>query len=142
MRRKYALVGSVIAVIAAISSPSVARAEDEITYEVFSDIVPMVRGIEYRDISGKTLLQNVTLPWQITVPVAEPLSRGNGAELRADWRPDFRTAATVGRVLQGQWVMVRISLHGEVLCENTLDVGNVACFGSVPHRPSPPNGLP
>lgn len=131
-----------ISLLAALASPTVARAESETTYEVVSDIVPVVSGIEYRDASGKTLLQHVPLPWHITVPVAEPLSPRGGAELRVDWRPDFRTAATVGRVLQGQWVTVRISFDGRVICENTLDVGNATCYGSVPHRPSPPNGLP
>lgn len=131
-----------MSLLATLASPTVARAESETTYEVVSDIVPVVTGIEYRDVSGKTLLQHVPLPWRMTVPVAEPLSPRGGAELRVDWRPDFRTAATVGRVLQGQWVTVRISLNGRVICENTLDVGNATCFGSIPHRPSPPNGLP
>lgn len=124
---------------AVFAPPPLARAADEVTYEVFSDIVPTVKGIEYRDAAAKTLLQDVPLPWRTTVVVAEPLSTKDGAELRADWRPDFRTAATVGRVLQGQWVTVRISLHGRVLCENALDVGNVTCYGSVQHTPSPPS---
>lgn len=132
----------IVAGVAVLASAPLARAEDEITYEVFSDIVPTVKGIEYRDVAGRTLLQDVPLPWRISVSVAEPMSARDGSELRADWRPDFRTGATVGRVLQGQWVTVRISLHGRVLCENTLDVGNVTCYGSVPHTSSPPNGLP
>ncbi len=69
----------------------------------------------------------------------------DGAELRADWRPNFRTAATVGRLLQGQFVTVRISRDGKVLCESVLDLGNATCYGSVPHTAesqSTPGNLP
>ncbi len=142
LRLRYYLVAAITVGAAVLPQPPSARAADEVTYEVFSDIVPFVKGIEYRDVSGKTLLQNVPLPWRATVAVAEPFSKENGSELRADWRPDFRTATTVGRVLQGQWVTVRISLQGRILCENTLDVGNATCYGSVPFSSSPPNGLP
>lgn len=127
---------SMIAGVAAVVSAPAAHAEDSVTYEVFSASVGEAAGIEYRDVSGKKLLQGVSLPWQITVPVANAFSPEDaGAEVRADWRPDFRTAATVGRVLQGQLVTVRISLRGTVICESTLDVGNATCYGSVPHRP-------
>jgi hypothetical protein len=125
---------TLIAGAAAVVSAPVVRAEEGVTYEVFSAFVPVATGIEYRDVSGKKLLQDVPLPWQITVPVADPFSPEDaGAEVRADWRPDFRTAATVGRVLQGQLVSVRISYRGAVICESTLDVGNATCYGSTPH---------
>ncbi|WP_235848140.1 hypothetical protein [Mycolicibacterium holsaticum] len=118
-----------------VPSPT-AHADESVTYEVFSRVVPMVAKVEYRDLSGKHSLHGVPLPFHITVPVADALSpTGIGGELRADWRPNFRTAATVGRVLQGQFVTVRISSGGKTICESTLDVGNATCYGSVPHRP-------
>lgn len=125
---------AVTAGVAATVGAPIARAEDTVTYEIFSDVVPVLSGIEYRDVSGKHLLQGVPLPWQMSVPVADPRSPTDaGAELRADWRPNFRTAWTVGAVLRGKFVTVRISSHGDVICENTLDVGNATCYGSVPH---------
>jgi hypothetical protein len=124
----------------------VAHAEDVVTYEVFSDSVAGLAGVEYRDTSGKHLLRNVPLPWRLTVPVVNATSpTADGAELRADWRPNFRTAATVGRVLLGKFVTVRIYRGEELLCESILDVGNVTCYGSVPHRSvneSSPGNLP
>lgn len=124
----------------------VARAQDTVTYDIFSDTVGELAGIEYRDTSGKHLLQAVPLPWTLTVPVIDATSpTGDGAELRADWRPNFRTAATVGRVLQGHFVTVRISRGGEKLCESILDIGNATCYGNVPHtaeNESSPGNLP
>ena len=124
----------------------VARAQDTVTYDIFSDTVGELAGIEYRDTSGKHLLQAVPLPWTLTVPVIDATSpTGDGAELRADWRPNFRTAATVGRVLQGHFVTVRISRGGETLCESILDIGNATCYGNVPHtaeNESSPGNLP
>lgn len=121
--------------VGAFAAAPIARADDTVTYEVFSDFVPVVAGVEYRDTAGKHNIRDVLLPWSLSVPVADALSPDDtGAELRADWRPPFRTAATVGRVLQGQIVTVRISFRGQVLCENSLDVGNAACYGGVPHR--------
>ncbi len=134
--RIYVLAASIIAGVLSVASAQVAHADDSVTYEVFSDAVPVAAGIEYRDLSGKHLIQQVPLPFQTTVAVANALSpTGRGAELRADWRPDFRTAATVGRVVQGQFVTVRISLRGAVICESRVDVGNATCYGSVPHDP-------
>jgi hypothetical protein len=128
-------VSMIAGVTAAVSAP-VSRAEDTVTYEVFSSFVGKAAGIEYRDDSGKKHLQAVPLPWQISVPVVNAFDpEAGGAELRADWRPNFRTAATVGRVLQGQFVTVRISFRGEVICESTMDVGNASCYGAVPHTP-------
>lgn len=124
----------------------VARAEDTITYDIFSDSVGELAGVEYRDTSGKHLLQDVRLPWSLTVPVVDATSpTRDGAELRADWRPDFRTAATVARVLQGHFVTVRIMRGSDVLCESILDLGNATCYGNVPHtaeNESSPGNLP
>jgi hypothetical protein len=123
-----------------------AQAAELVAYVIFSDSIAGLAGIEYRDTSGKHLLQDIPLPWQLTVPVANATSpTGNGAELRADWRPSFRTAATVGRVLLGKFVTVRIYRGDELLCESILDVGNATCYGSVPHRAeneSSPGNLP
>ncbi|MDQ2637793.1 MAG: hypothetical protein M3Y83_13035 [Actinomycetota bacterium] len=135
-----------IACVATLMQAPAARAEDTVTYEIFSDVVPVLAGVEYRDSSGKHSLRGVPLPWSRTVPVVKAISpTADGAELRADWRPNFRTAATVGRLLQGQFVTVRISRDGKVLCESVLDLGNATCYGSVPHTAesqSTPGNLP
>jgi hypothetical protein len=135
----------VISVSALLQAP-LAQAEDMVTYEIFSDSVAGLAGVEYRDTAGKHLLQDVPLPWTLTVPVVDATSpTADGAELRADWRPNFRTAATVGRVLLGKFVTVRISRGGQILCESILDVGNATCYGSAPHRAeneSSPGNLP
>jgi hypothetical protein len=132
--------------IAAVPQTPTANAADVVTYEIFSDSVGGLAGVEYRDTSGKHLLQDVPLPWTLSVPVQDPTSpTGDGAELRADWRPNFRTAATVGRVLLGHFVTVRISRGGALLCESILDTGNATCYGSAPHRAeneSSPGNLP
>lgn len=123
-----------------------ARAEDTVRYDIFSDSVGVLAGVEYRDTSGKHLIQDVPLPWTLTVPVVDATSpTADGAELRADWRPNFRTAATVARVLQGHFVTVRITRGNDVLCESILDLGNATCYGSVPHtaeNESSPGNLP
>lgn len=124
-----------ILVAAGFGGATSARADDGVTYEILSDTVSALSGVEYRDREGKHLITGVALPWQLTVPVVDAYSpTGHGAELRADWRPNFRTAQTVGAVLRGRFVTVRISLNGKVLCESTLDVGNATCYGNVPHR--------
>lgn len=129
-----------------LTGAPVARAEDTVTYDIFSDSVGALAGVEYRDTAGKHLLQDVPLPWTLTVPVVNATSpTADGAELRADWRPNFRTAATVGRVLQGHFVTVRITRGSDVLCESILDIGNATCYGSVPHtaeNESSPGNLP
>lgn len=136
MNRFHIMTVSIMAsAVAAVSVP-VARAEDSVTYEIVSDNVPVLAGVEYRDVGGKKLLPQVPLPWQITVPVIDAFSpTDDGAELRADWRPNFRTAATVGRVLQGEFVTVRISFRGKVICESRMDVGNATCYGSASYKP-------
>ncbi|MEH3132319.1 MAG: hypothetical protein PGN27_20400 [Mycolicibacterium neoaurum] len=132
--------------IAGVIYPPIAHAEETVTYDIFSQVVGRLAEVEYRDISGKHLLRDVPLPFTLRVPVVDATSpTADGAELRADWRPPFRTAATVGRVLQGQFVTVRITKGTDVLCESILDVGNVTCYGSVPHtavNESSPGNLP
>ncbi len=146
MKRTESAAVSVIVGFAGVLCAPVARAEDTVTYEIFSDSVGMLAGVEYRDTAGKHLLQAVPLPFSLTVPVVDAKSpTADGAELRADWRPNFRTAATVGRVLQGHFVTVRIKEGNDVLCESILDIGNVTCYGSVPHtaeNESSPGNLP
>ena len=146
MKRIQSAVLSIIVGLSGLVHAPVARAQDTVTYDIFSDSVGALAGVEYRDTSGKHLLQDVPLPWTLTVPVVNATSpTADGAELRADWRPNFRTAATVGRVLQGHFVTVRIEKGNDVLCESILDVGNATCYGSVPHtaeNESSPGNLP
>lgn len=146
MNRIRSVTVSMTAVLAGLLCPPMAHAMDTVTYDIFSDSVGELVGLEYRDTSGKHLLRDVPLPWTLTVPVVDATSAtADGAELRADWRPDFRTAATVARVLQGHFVTVRIMKGKDVLCESILDVGNATCYGSVPHtaeNESSPGNLP
>jgi hypothetical protein len=146
VNRIIATVVTAIATVTCLDLAPVAHAEDNVTYDIFSDSVGVLAGVEFRDAWGKHLIENVALPWRLTVPVVDAMSpTADGAELRADWRPNFRTAATVGRVLQGHFVTVRIWRGSELLCESILDVGNATCYGSVPHRAeneSSPGNLP
>jgi hypothetical protein len=146
MNRIVSMVIPVVVGVGAMLAAPVAQSEDMVTYEIFSDSVAGLAGVEYRDTSGKHLLQDVPLPWTLTVPVVDATSpTDDGAELRADWRPNFRTAATVGRVLLGKFVTVQISRGGQILCQSILDVGNATCYGSAPHRAeneSSPGNLP
>lgn len=146
MKHIQAMAVSMIVGLTGLVYPPVARAEDTVTYDIFSDSVGKLAGVEYRDTSGKHLLQDVPLPWTLTVPVVNATSPTSaGAELRADWRPNFRTAATVARVLQGHFVTVRIMRGNDVLCESILDLGNATCYGNVPHtaeNESSPGNLP
>ncbi len=146
MNRIRSVTISIIVGVTGLSYSPVAHAEDTVTYDIFSDSVGQLAGVEYRDTAGKHLLHDVSLPWTLTVPVVNATSpTADGAELRADWRPDFRTAATVARVLQGHFVTVRITKGNQVLCESILDLGNATCYGSVPHtaeNESSPGNLP
>lgn len=138
-------ISTIVSVGGVVCAPH-ARAQDTVTYDIFSDSVGALAGVEYRDTAGKHLLENVPLPFSLTVPVVNATSpTGDGAELRADWRPNFRTAATVARVLQGHFVTVRIKKGNDVLCESILDIGNATCYGNVPHtaeNESSPGNLP
>ncbi|WP_273735222.1 hypothetical protein [Mycolicibacterium septicum] len=112
---------SVLAVVSAGWLAPAAHAADTVTYEVASDDVGVVDGIEYFDGKRRIFLQNVPLPWRTTVQMANPRSLGtDGAEVRANWY--------TGRL--NKFVMVRIYFGDIVRCENTLDLGNAACYGS------------
>ncbi|MUL49450.1 hypothetical protein FZI85_16390 [Mycobacterium sp. CBMA293] len=117
-----------VALLSAISTgwlAPIARAAESITYEVASpDLsVEIVGSIEYFDGTRRIMLQNVTLPWRTTVQVAKPASLGtDGAEVRANWY--------TGQL--NKFVMVRIYFGDTVRCENALDLGNAACYGSTP----------
>jgi hypothetical protein len=118
MRRYLMIICSITAIPVVAMAPS-ARADDAVTYEVLttSDIAAV--NIEYNDASGRLALQQVALPWRMNATVGNP--RSNDAEIRADWRPLAKPS---------KWVTVRIYYRGSLLCENTLDVGNAACYGS------------
>jgi hypothetical protein len=106
-----------------LARPAAAWADDRVTYEVVSDNI-QVANIEYQDVTGRASAQSVTLPWRTdavvrTVRGAPP----DGSQVRADWRP---SAAPT------RWVSVRIIYQGKVICQNTLDIGDAACYGSTP----------
>ena len=126
MRNHIMALALIIGLTSVMLAP-VARADDTVTYEVVSDSVPAAGGIEYFDGSARQLLQDVPLPWRTTVTIANPRSLSlDGAEVRADWRNSI--AAPVWQ--PGKWVTVRIYIGSELRCQNTLDVGNAACYGS------------
>ncbi|OPX12054.1 hypothetical protein B1790_05820 [Mycobacterium sp. AT1] len=101
-----------------------ARAAETVTYEVISNSIG-IADIEYVDQDGRRLITSIPLPWRIDVPIADAEGpTGQGAQVRADWR---RIRAPY------KWVTVRISQAGRALCESTLDVGNVTCYGNTPH---------
>lgn len=114
----------ILGITATVLAPP-ARANDVVTYEVVSDRIPQVN-VEYVEASGRKLLESVPLPWRFDVTLDDargPTGRG-GAQVRADWRP---TAAP------SRWVTVRIYSNGQLLCQNTIDVGNATCYGNTPH---------
>jgi hypothetical protein len=117
--------------IFAISMAPSAYAQDTVTYEVVSSDVAEAT-VEYFDSSERKVLTAVPLPWRTSVTVISARDPStDGAEVRADWRPrvcDGRAWCPEAR--PNNWVTVRILLHGKVICENTLDVGNAACYGS------------
>jgi hypothetical protein len=125
MMRLYFIIISLVTAIPVVAMAPSARADDTVTYEVLttSDIATV--NIEYNDVSGRLALQQVPLPWRMNVTVGNP--RSNDAEIRADWRPLAKPS---------KWVTVRIYYRGSLLCENTLDVGNAACYGSTTFRSS------
>ena len=124
---------AVIAGVAAgVAAPPV-RAADSVTYEIVSDQgnVPTAN-VEYNENSHRTALQQVPLPWRLSVSVPRAASpTEDGAEIRADWRP-YRW--------RYKYVTVRIYHGDELLCESTLDVGDATCYGSTPHRNYPQTG--
>jgi hypothetical protein len=109
--------------VGVLAHPTAAWADDRVTYEVVSDNIA-VANIEYQDVTGRASAQSVKLPWRTdaevhTVRGAPP----DGSQVRADWRP---SAAPT------RWVSVRIIYQGKVICQNTLDIGDAACYGSTP----------
>lgn len=120
MRTRPMIVSLMSGVSAVVGAP-IARADDHVLYEVTSDYVA-VADIEYFDRSERRLLNAAPLPWRTDVAVVDAHSPStSGAEVRADWRP-VRAP--------NKWVTVRISFRGKVICQNTLDVGDAACYGS------------
>ncbi|WP_237752500.1 hypothetical protein [Mycolicibacterium aromaticivorans] len=104
-------------------SPATAHADDVVTYEVVSDDVH-VANIEFESSTGRAAVDGAALPWRTEVPVRSV--RGappDGSQVRADWRPQSAP---------GRWVSVRIIYRGNLICQNTLDVGNAACYGITP----------
>jgi len=123
MKRVARLSAAAVTAAAALTSAPQAHSVTGVTYEVVSTDVGAAN-IEYFDGAQRQSSLNVALPWRITVPVANPNSSGTDvAELRADWR----WAAAPNR-----WVTTRIYFGDVIRCENTLDVGNAACYGTTP----------
>ena len=121
------IVAALMSGASTIVSAPIARAEESVRYEVVSDSVGVANNIEYFDGSTRQLRENVPLPWQTTVTMANPRSLAtDGAEIRADWRGSI--AAPVWQ--PGKWVTVRVYIGNNLRCQNTLDVGNAACYGS------------
>jgi hypothetical protein len=115
---------SLIAGIAAVAMAPAAHADETVSYEVISSDVA-VANVEYFDRSGRKAQEHVPLPWRIDATVVNPYS--NDAEVRADWRSSINAVPVM---LPNHWVTVRIYYRGTILCQNTLDVGDAACYGS------------
>ena len=127
MIRSQLIMVSLITGISAILAAPAARADESVTYEVVADYVGVADGIEYFDGSARRLVEKVPLPWRTDLTIADPRSLStDGAEVRADWRSSI--AAPVWQ--PGKWVTVRIYIGKTLICQNTLDVGNAACYGS------------
>jgi hypothetical protein len=119
-------VAALVTALSSVAPAPVARADESVTYEVVSDSVTAL-DVEYFDGSARQRLENVPLPWRTTVTMADPRSLAtDGAEIRADWRRSVAAPVWV----PGKWVTVRIYIGETVRCQNTLDVGNAACYGS------------
>lgn len=125
MRNKL-IVAVAISCLSGLLWAPAARAADGVTYEVISDNVATAN-IEYFDGTTRKSMDEVPLPWRTSVTIANPRSLAlDGAEIRADWRRSI--AAPVWR--PGKFVSVRIYIGKTLRCQNTLDVGNAACYGS------------
>lgn len=118
MRLCFTIISLITAIPVVTMAPS-AHADDAVTYEVLTSSDIAAANIEYNDVSRRLALQQVPLPWRMNAAVGNP--RSNDAEIRADWRPVAKPS---------KWLTVRIYYRGSLLCENTLDVGNAACYGS------------
>ncbi|BBZ05456.1 hypothetical protein MCHIJ_48930 [Mycolicibacterium chitae] len=105
---------------AVLANPAVAWADELVTYEVVSDHIDTAN-IEYQDATGRLWAVHAPLPWRIDANVrAVRDAPPHGSQVRAHWRE---------KASPGRWVTVRIIYRGEVLCQNTLDLGNAACYG-------------
>lgn len=114
------LIATAAVAVSALCAP-VARADDVVTYEVVSETVGSAN-IEWQDAAGRQSLQGVALPWRLDISMKDPLAQPpSGSQVRADWRP---VAAP------GRWVSVRVTYKGKLICQNTLDIGDAACYGS------------
>jgi hypothetical protein len=124
LRRAIALLSALATVsVPVLVDPSMARADESVTYEVVSGVIT-VANVEYEDLSGRVAIQNVPLPWRIDAKIASVQAPPpGGSQVRADWRPTAGPA---------KWVSVRIFYQGKLLCQNTLDVGDAACYGITP----------
>lgn len=121
------IVTALISGAIAMGLAPIARADESVTYEVVSNFVGVADNIEYFDGSTRQFRENVPLPWRTDLTMANPRSLStDGAEVRADWRSSI--AAPVWQ--PGKWVTVRLYVGGTLRCQNTLDVGNAACYGS------------
>lgn len=126
MAQSPLLVAVLMAGTCVVAPNPVARADDSVTYEVVSDSVTTAN-LEYFDGTARRSLEGVPLPWRTEVAMANARSWAtDGAEIRADWRSSI--TAPVWR--PGKWVTVRIYIGNQLRCQNTLDVGNAACYGS------------
>jgi hypothetical protein len=116
--RIHVLIISLISGICSVATAPAARADDTVTYEVASHDIAAAN-VEYFDLSGRKVLEQVPLPFRINATVVDP--RSDDAEVRADW-PLAHGAS--------RWVTVRIYFRGSLFCENTLDVGSATCWGT------------
>ncbi len=112
-----------VSALMVLSAPSLAWAESALTYEVWSSDIAVV-DLEYVDNDGRKLVTDQSLPWRRDIALAPGSAAAFKAQLRADWRPVASP---------GHWVTVTISKDGRLLCQSTLDVGNVTCYGNVHH---------
>lgn len=127
MTSRALIMATLLGGISAAAPAPIAHADESVTYEVVSDHVSAATNIEYFDGSARRLVEDVPLPWRTTVTIANPRSLStDGAEVRADWRSSI--ARPVWQ--PGKWVTVRIYFGETLRCQNTLDVGNAACYGS------------
>jgi hypothetical protein len=126
-------VSLIVGTAAVLAAAPAAYARDSVTYEIESDQLNVpAANVEYNDRSERKALQEVSLPWRLTVDVPNATSpTKGGAEIRANWRR-YRWPY--------KYVTVRIYVGGQLLCESTLDVGDATCYGSTPHRNFPETG--
>lgn len=112
--------GALLMAVASVAHPAPAWADETVTYEVVSDYIESA-DIEYQGVSGRQWAFRAQLPWRTDTTVQAVLEAPpTGSQVRADWR---------GREAPGRWVSVRIIYRGQLVCQNTLDLGNATCYG-------------